>query len=127
MHIFCNLQDTTYSAVIKMPSHEFQRICRDLSNFGESITISCTKDGVQFSGSGDIGSAKITLRQNAAVDKENDQVWSSWSTPKSSLSCKFSVNTFPFENMLLCFCKQQEKFELFAYLNAFGFNSLQIG
>ena len=57
-----------------MPSHEFQRICRDLSNFGESITISCTKDGVQFTGSGDIGSAKVTLRQNATVDKEDDQV-----------------------------------------------------
>lgn len=68
------IPDTVYSAVIKMPSHEFQRICRDLSNFGESITISCTKDGVQFTGSGDIGSAKVTLRQNATVDKEDDQV-----------------------------------------------------
>ena len=68
-------QDTSYSAVIKLPSHEFQRICRDLSQFGDSIVISCTKDGVQFSASGDPGTAKITLRQNATVDKEEEQVW----------------------------------------------------
>lgn len=39
-----------------MPSSEFARICRDLSQFGESLIIACTKDGVKFSTSGDIGS-----------------------------------------------------------------------
>lgn len=41
-----------------MPTMEFARICRDLSQFGESIGITCTKDGIQFSSSGDIGSGK---------------------------------------------------------------------
>ena len=36
--------------------------------------ISCTKDGVEFSASGDVGRAKITVRQNASVDKEDEQV-----------------------------------------------------
>lgn len=44
-----------------MPSVEFARICRDLSQFGESVVISCTKDGVKFSTSGDIGSGKPIL------------------------------------------------------------------
>ena len=57
-----------------MPSHEFQRICRDLSQFSDSLTISCTKDGVEFSASGDVGRAKITVRQNACADKEEEQV-----------------------------------------------------
>lgn len=39
-----------------MPSTEFSRICRDLAQFGESIVIACTKDGIKFSTSGDIGS-----------------------------------------------------------------------
>lgn len=39
-----------------MPSTEFTRICRDLAQFGESIVIACTKDGIKFSTSGDIGS-----------------------------------------------------------------------
>ena len=67
-------QDTTYSGVVQMPSHEFQRICRDLSQFSDSLMISCTKDGVEFSASGDVGRAKITVRQNASVDKEDEQV-----------------------------------------------------
>ena len=36
--------------------------------------ISCTKDGVEFSASGDVGRAKITVRQNACADKEEEQV-----------------------------------------------------
>merc|ERR1712083_1281825 len=40
------IPETDYSAVIKMPSGEFQRVVRDLSQFGESVVISCTKEGV---------------------------------------------------------------------------------
>lgn len=36
-------QDTQYHAVIKMPSHEFQRVCRDMSQMGDSILVACTK------------------------------------------------------------------------------------
>jgi proliferating cell nuclear antigen len=68
------IPDSEYSAVVQLPSGEFQRICRDLSQFGDSLVISCTKEGVEFSGSGDIGSAKISLRQNSSVDKEEEQV-----------------------------------------------------
>jgi proliferating cell nuclear antigen len=32
-----------YAAVIKLPSGEFQRVVRDLSQFGESVVISVTK------------------------------------------------------------------------------------
>jgi len=44
-----------------MPSSEFARICRDLSQFGESIIIACTKDGIKFSTSGDIGKGTPTV------------------------------------------------------------------
>lgn len=44
-----------------MPSAEFAKICKDLSQFGESVVISCTKEGVKFSTSGDIGSGKPSL------------------------------------------------------------------
>jgi len=42
-----------------MPSAEFQRICRDLSQIGESVVICCTKEGVKFSASGDLGTGII--------------------------------------------------------------------
>lgn len=67
------IPDTDYSATIKMPSGEFQRICRDLSSIGDTVVVSVTKDGVKFSTTGDIGSANITVRQNTAVDKQEDQ------------------------------------------------------
>ena len=55
----CLLQETEYSCVVKMPSSEFQRICRDLSQIGESVIVCCTKEGVKFSASGDLGTGKL--------------------------------------------------------------------
>ncbi|KAJ8976376.1 hypothetical protein NQ317_003230 [Molorchus minor] len=68
------IPETDFSCVIKMPSAEFARICRDLSQFGESILISCTKEGVKFSTSGDIGSANIKIAQTINFDKEEEAV-----------------------------------------------------
>lgn len=71
------LPDETYSAVVQMPSNELQRIVRDLSQFHDTVNISCTKEAIMFSTSADSSSsqAKITLRPNASSDtKESDQV-----------------------------------------------------
>lgn len=68
------IPDEDHDVIVTMPSSELQRICRDLSNFGDSVNIACTKDGVSFSASGDLGSGRITLRQNYSVDKEEEQV-----------------------------------------------------
>ena len=64
------IPETDYAAVIKMPSAEFMRVIRDLSQFGESLVISCTKEGVKFSAAGDIGVGNIKIAQTANVDKE---------------------------------------------------------
>lgn len=48
-----------YNCIVKMPSTEFARICRDLSQFGEAITIQCSKEGVKFSAAGDYGNGKF--------------------------------------------------------------------
>ncbi len=66
------IPDTEYQTEIKMPSSEFQRICRDLSSIGDTVTISATKEGVKFSVSGDIGSGSITVRQNASADSKDE-------------------------------------------------------
>ena len=63
---FC-LQETEYSSIIKLPSGEFARICRDLSQFGESIVIACTKEGVKFSAAGEIGTANIKVRHTPFI------------------------------------------------------------
>ncbi|ORY01952.1 proliferating cell nuclear antigen [Basidiobolus meristosporus CBS 931.73] len=68
------IPDTTYDAVIALPAAEFQRICRDMNILGESITIEATKEGAKFSASGELGSGSVTLKQNAAIDNEDDVV-----------------------------------------------------
>lgn len=68
------IPDTEYACVIKMPSGEFSRICRDLSVLGDSVIICCTKDGVRFSAKGDLGNGNIKLAQSANVDKEEEAV-----------------------------------------------------
>lgn len=69
------IPDQEYSCCVKMPSQEFARICRDLSQIGECIVITCTKDGVQFSAKGDLGTGKIKLQQNTGADvKEEEHV-----------------------------------------------------
>ncbi|XP_013397320.1 proliferating cell nuclear antigen-like [Lingula anatina] len=68
------IPETDYSCVIKLPSAEFQRICRDLSQISESVVICCTKEGVRFSASGDMGTGNIKLVQNSNVDKEEEAV-----------------------------------------------------
>jgi len=68
------IPDQEYSCTIKLPSGEFAKICRDLSQIGECIVITCTKDGVQFSAKGDLGSGTVKLNQKLDVEKEEDQV-----------------------------------------------------
>ncbi|KAA0196244.1 Proliferating cell nuclear antigen [Fasciolopsis buskii] len=68
------IPDTDYKCVIKMPSAELQRICRDLSQIGDSVVISVAKDGVNFSSTGDLGTGNIKLMQSANADKPEEAV-----------------------------------------------------
>lgn len=87
-------QETDYACTIKMPSSEFARICRDLSQFGESMVISCTKEGVKFSATGDIGTGNIKLAQSAKVDKEEEAVVIEMQEPVSlTFACRY-LNSF---------------------------------
>ncbi|KAF2435867.1 proliferating cell nuclear antigen [Tothia fuscella] len=87
------IPDTEYGAVVKMPSSEFLRICRDLSAISESVTIECTKEGVKFSSNGDIGNGAVTLRQHTDVDKPDKNVEISLTEPVSlTFSLKYLLN-----------------------------------
>jgi len=67
------IPDTPYKCTVRMPSKEFERIVRDLQVLGDTCTISCTKEGVRFSVSGNIGTGNILTRANNA-DDEKQQV-----------------------------------------------------
>lgn len=86
------IPEAEYHAIVKMPSSEFARICRDLSSIGDTVVISVTKEGVKFSTKGDIGSANIVCRQNTSVDKVSQILFYSLFPPLFELSKLFFVS-----------------------------------
>lgn len=76
------LTDDGYDAQVTMPSNEFQRICRDLSAFGDAVTIAVVKHSVTFKASGDVGEGTITLLENTS-EKEEDKVQIEMDNPVS--------------------------------------------
>merc|ERR1719433_240320 len=68
------IPETDYQAVIKLPSAEFQRIVRDLGQFGDSVIISCTEKAVKFSSAGDIGTGNIKLLPTSNQEKKEEAV-----------------------------------------------------
>jgi proliferating cell nuclear antigen len=71
-----------YPCIAKMPAVEFQKICRDLKEFGDSIRISCNKDGVKFTVEGDIGTGNVQVKPR---DSEKDE-------EKVVLTCEDTVD-----------------------------------
>ncbi|RVW56643.1 Proliferating cell nuclear antigen [Vitis vinifera] len=88
------IDESKYCAVIRMPSSEFQRICKVLSSIGDTVVISVTNEGVQFSTRGDIGTANIVCRQNINVDKPEESTVIEMSQPVSSQFPLRYMNSF---------------------------------
>merc|ERR1712048_751698 len=59
-----------YKVVAKMPSSEFQKICRDLKEFGETLQMSASKEGLKFTVQGDLGSGNVVLKPREAEKPE---------------------------------------------------------
>jgi proliferating cell nuclear antigen len=68
------IPDEPYKCSVKMPSAEFQRIVRDMQNLGDTCTISCTKEGIKFAVTGEIGTGSVLLRANATNKDEFNHV-----------------------------------------------------
>lgn len=53
-----------------MPAGKFQRICRDLTQIGDAVTISCAKDSVRFAADGDLGKGSVRINQTSSEKAE---------------------------------------------------------
>merc|ERR1712032_673698 len=51
----------------------FQKICRDLKEFGETMQIKANKEGITFSVQGDVGSGNVLLKPRES-DKPEEKV-----------------------------------------------------
>merc|ERR1712079_746371 len=59
-----------YKVIAKLPSSEFQRICRDLKEFGETMQVKASKEGITFSVQGDVGAGNVMLKPREAEKPE---------------------------------------------------------
>merc|ERR1711972_646104 len=67
------IPEQQYKVVAKLPSSEFQKICRDLKEFGETLQMSASKEGLKFTVQGDLGSGNVVLKPREA-EKPEDRV-----------------------------------------------------
>jgi len=69
------IPEQQYKVVARLPSSEFQKICKDLKEFGETMQISASKEGLKFSVAGDVGAGNVMLKpRDGSDDKPEDKV-----------------------------------------------------
>jgi proliferating cell nuclear antigen len=75
-----NIPETDYDSRVTLPSSEFARIVRDLSQLGESVRIEVSKEGVRFASDGEAANGSVLLKQSdgreigkVEVKKEDDE------------------------------------------------------
>merc|ERR1712217_731826 len=64
------IPEQQYKVVARLPSAEFLKVCRDLKEFGETMQIQASKDGIRFSVQGDVGTGNVVLKPREAEKPE---------------------------------------------------------
>jgi proliferating cell nuclear antigen len=64
------IPEQQYKVITKLPSNEFQKICRDLKEFGETMQMRASKEGITFSVQGDIGTGNVMLKPRESEKPE---------------------------------------------------------
>merc|ERR1711988_22376 len=67
------IPEQQYKVTAKLPSSEFQKICRDLKEFGETMQVQASKEGITFTVAGDIGTGRVVLKPRES-DKVEEKV-----------------------------------------------------
>merc|ERR1712037_122223 len=81
-----------YKVVMRLPSAEFQKICRDLKEFGETMQIKASKEGITFSVQGDLGTGNVMLKPRES-DKPEEKVSLSVQEPvTATFALRYLVN-----------------------------------
>ena len=76
------IPDTEYDARVTMPSSEFTRIVRDLSQLGESVRIEVSKEGVRFASEGEAANGSVLLRQAEGATISGGKITAGTEEPK---------------------------------------------
>ncbi|RMZ92874.1 proliferating cell nuclear antigen [Brachionus plicatilis] len=86
-----SIPDTEYSCIIEMACAEFSKVCHDLFTIGDSITIKCGKQGVNFITLGDLGTGNVRLKLGTTVNDNDEDAFAIKINISKSLSLTFSL------------------------------------
>jgi len=64
--------DFTADVVVTMPTAEFKKAVSDLKEFGDSLRVQTSKEGIKFNSKGDIGEANVLLKPRTAAKPEEN-------------------------------------------------------
>merc|ERR1712060_819311 len=81
-----------YKVVAKLPSAEFQKICRDLKEFGETMSVKATKEGITFSVQGDMGSGNVMLKPRESEKPEDKVTLNVSESVNATFALRYLVN-----------------------------------
>jgi proliferating cell nuclear antigen len=62
------IPDINFDSVIKMPSNDFQKYCKDLSNISDTVIIKNQNNEFIMAVDGDVGSTEIVLGETVSVE-----------------------------------------------------------
>merc|ERR1712224_815602 len=86
------IPEQQYKVVAKLPSGEFQKICRDLKEFGETMQMSASKEGIKFSVAGDVGSGNVMLKPREAENPEDKVTLTVHEPVTATFALRYLVN-----------------------------------
>merc|ERR1739848_87306 len=81
-----------YKVTAKMPSAEFQKICRDLKEFGETMQVKASKEGITFSVQGDLGTGNVMLKPREAEKPEEKVTLTVHEPVTATFALRYLVN-----------------------------------
>ena len=86
------IPEQCYKIVARLPSSEFQRICRDLWEFGETMRIKASAEGITFSVQGDAGSGNVLLKPREAGKPEDKVTLTVHEPVTATFALRYLVN-----------------------------------
>merc|ERR1712194_903460 len=86
------IPEQQYKVSVRLPSADFQKICRDLKEFGETMQIKATKEGITFSVQGDIGGGNVMLKPRESEKPEEKVALTVHEPVTATFALRYLVN-----------------------------------
>jgi len=81
-----------YKVIAKLPSSEFQKICKDLKEFGETMQMKASKEGLTFSVQGDLGTGNVMLKPRESEKPEERVALTVHEAVTATFALRYLVN-----------------------------------